>query len=274
MSQTNQRCMYSTRQSPMFLSLRVVTRICESSLAYLSVISRTSTRHHTRTNESCQTQQRFIYHTSKLKTLIDTCDISFRVCDMTRCCVCHDSLLCVTWLVVACDMTRCCVWHDSSLCVPWLVVVCDMTRYCVWHDSSLCVPWLVVVCDMTRYCVWHDSLLCVTYDALTSATRLIDTCDISLRVCDMTRCCVQDVCDMTHWCVCHDSLLCVRYDALICATRLIDTCDISFRALTWLIVAWHDSLLRDMTHCCVTWLIVAWHDSLLRVRHVLWGGFD
>jgi len=42
-------------------------------------------------------------------------------------------------LVDVCDMTRWCVWHDSLMCVTWLVDVCDITRWCVWHDSLMCV---------------------------------------------------------------------------------------------------------------------------------------
>ena len=52
--------------------------------------------------------------------------------------VCHDSFMCVTWLIHMCDMTHSCVWHDSFICVTWLIHVCDMTHsYMKWWGLRL-----------------------------------------------------------------------------------------------------------------------------------------
>jgi len=42
------------------------------------------------------------------------------------------------------------VCHDSFICVPWLIDMCAMTHTYVCHDSFICVPWLIHMCVMTR----------------------------------------------------------------------------------------------------------------------------
>ena len=71
-------------------------------------------------------------------------------------CVCHDSFLCVPWLISMCVMTHFYVCHDKFVCVPWLISMCAMTHFYVCHDSSVCVPWLICMCAMTHLYMWHD----------------------------------------------------------------------------------------------------------------------
>ena len=59
--------------------------------------------------------------------------------DMTHSCVCHDSFICVTWLIHA----------DSCICVT-------LTHAHMWHDALMCVTWLIHMCDTTHA---HRSLL-------------------------------------------------------------------------------------------------------------------
>jgi len=39
----------------------------------------------------------------------------------SRSSACHDSFICVTWVVHMCDITRSYAWHDSFICVTWHV---------------------------------------------------------------------------------------------------------------------------------------------------------
>jgi len=48
---------------------------------------------------------------------------------------------CETWLIDVFAMTNSYVCHDSFMCMPWLIHV--------WHDSFMRVPWLIHVCAMT-----------------------------------------------------------------------------------------------------------------------------
>ena len=79
-------------------------------------------------------------HTHTLTRLIDMCDMIL-TCRSALMVTnsCHDSLICVTWLIDTCDMTHWYVWHE----------LID-----VRHDSLMCATWLIHV--------RHDSFLCVT----------------------------------------------------------------------------------------------------------------
>jgi len=116
------------------------------------------------------------------------------VCDMTHSYVCIMNYSYTThsfirlWLSVTSRSTPnirvpfACVWHDSLMCVTWLILVCDLTHSYVcdmkhWYMTHSCIclwlRWrhallqtyvcLLHVCDMTRSCVWHDSFLYVTW---------------------------------------------------------------------------------------------------------------
>ena len=59
-----------------------------------------------------------------------------KMCAMTQTQdVCHDSSICMTWLIHMCDVTHPYVWHDSFICVTWLIHVCDMTHPYMWQDA-------------------------------------------------------------------------------------------------------------------------------------------
>jgi len=49
-----------------------------------------------------------------------------------------------------CAVTHLYVCHDSFICVPWLIHMCAMTHSYVCHDSFICVPWLIHMCAMTH----------------------------------------------------------------------------------------------------------------------------
>jgi len=66
-------------------------------------------------------------------------DISLQACVRTCACVCHDSFMCVPWLVHVCGSAS---WAHS--CRRSLHVRA-MTCSCVGHDSFTCVTWLVAV---------------------------------------------------------------------------------------------------------------------------------
>jgi len=125
------------------------------------------------------------------------------MCDVTRLCVRHESVICVTW--------RLHVWHgvvdwDDFLFATWLIYVCDMTRTPshVRRDSCMCATWYV----------WHDSLICVARLGWLGRRAMCDVRRDSfmcatwlgrLHKCDVTR-------------------LCVRYDLFICVTCLVYMC--------------------------------------------------
>jgi len=85
------------------------------------------------------------------------------ICDMMHSYMWHNSLTCVTWLIVMRNMTHYHVWHDSLPRVTGLITTCDMTYHHVWHISLPHVTWLITTCDMNHAHVWHNSSSRVTY---------------------------------------------------------------------------------------------------------------
>jgi len=144
-------------------------------------------------------------------------------------CVCHDTFICVAWLIHMCDLTYSYVRHDlfvcvigphSCTCVKWHIHMYDTTHSYVWHDSFICVTWRIHMCDMTHSYVWHDSFKC--------ETRLIHMCDVTRSY---------------------------MWPDFIAPTTLSP-----IQFVTWLI---HISRC-DMTFICVTWILwYTWHDSFL-----------
>jgi len=136
---------------------------------------------------------------------------------------CHDSFICVPWLIRFCAMTHSYVWHDSFVRVPWhqakakrvlqdlagrkfyaaprLIYTRAMTYSYVCHDSFVRVPWMTT-CESevraARPC--GPQILC-------SATPHLQTCQVLFtRVPRLiyTRA-------MTYSYVCHDSFVCVPW---------------------------------------------------------------
>jgi len=90
------------------------------------------------------------------------CEMSVRLS-----CMCHDSLIFMTWLVsmptwlvdmwtwLVMSVRLSCMCHDSLIFVTWLVSMltwlvdmCDVTRD--ERAIALYVPWLVDICDVTH----------------------------------------------------------------------------------------------------------------------------
>jgi len=73
---------------------------------------------------------------------------------MTRSYICHESFICVTWLIHSCAMTR------SS--APWLfhtLCICSSALFGpVTHVSFTCVPWLIDICAMTHSYMHYESV--------------------------------------------------------------------------------------------------------------------
>jgi len=189
------------------------------------------------------------------------------VCDVTRSHVCHDSCICLTWLIQTCDI--------SPSYATWLVPMCAMTHLYILQDSFIYLTWLIQICVTRLICgcaqthsyVCHDSFLCRTWpvhmrDITHSyATQLVRTCDPCVRhkysnmwqnswirvtwhmdMCEMTHPCVTwliDMCDMTHSYVWHASFICV--------TWLMYTCDTT-HAYVWdnPLCAWTMGWLRSL----------------------------
>jgi len=205
------------------------------------------------------------------------------VCAMTRWYVCHDSLICVPWLVDRCAVTR-----QYAHMTRWYVdmtrwacdcLVCAMTRWYLRrdsficpHDSLICVTWLVSMLtwlvdmwpwlvDMWTWLVMSVWLPCTCHDSLIFVTWLVD------------------VCDVTRWCVWRDSFTYEEHDWVDgsrdeCGTALYVPWLVTMRGVThwcvrydwtWLVrmldmtrcYVCHDSLMCSMTRCYVC------HDSLM-----------
>ena len=126
--------------------------------------------------------------------------------DMTRvaCHMCHDSLLCETWLIATCAMTHIYVRHDSGRMshVSWFIAACDMTHCYVCHDSLLRVPWLIATCVMTHCYMCHDSFSHM--GASHVSHTYIPTWNTTLHTykCELSLCTPTNVGDMTYFTSC------------------------------------------------------------------------
>ena len=61
------------------------------------------------------------------------------MCDMTHTYVCHDSFMCVTWLMHTCDMTHSYVCHDSKRCdtLQRTATHCNALQHTATHYNTL-----------------------------------------------------------------------------------------------------------------------------------------
>jgi len=188
--------------------------------------------------------------------------------------LCHDSFICVTWLIHTCDMTRdafMCVrcrakaefqdiqyelWKHVSVPVTYNmnhgIWVWGRTCVCVWHDSSICVIWIIHMCYMTHLYVWRDSPICVRdmmqhelcnihlcHNSFTYVTWLIHMCDMTCSPVwhDSFKCvtwCIH-VCYMTHSCVPHVIHICNMTHWYLCHDTLTYVCHDAFICVARLI---------------------------------------
>jgi len=127
----------------------------------------------------CATNHSYMWHDSVTRVT--------HTCDMTHSYVWHDWFIYETRLaanssyswppsaLIWCDTTPSYVCHDSIICVPWLIYMCAMTHSDMWQpspeDSSWSWPsspsirciWLTYTCTMTHSYVCHDSFTHVTW---------------------------------------------------------------------------------------------------------------
>jgi len=221
---------------------------------------------------------------------------------------CHDSFVCVTWLIHIRAMTHSHLWYDSFTWVPWLIYIHHMTHSYVWHDSFICVPWLIHICDMTHLHAHHDTSVCGTWLLLTlldlgssmthwCATDLHDSSKRGtrlVRACGMPSYCivVPYWCDMTPLPVWHDSCIWLigmpyltdfrlLYDALICyrvatISRLLTIIGLFCKRALWKrhYSAKETYNFKEPTNCSHPILIYmthlyVWRGSFLRVTWLL-----
>ena len=80
---------------------------------------------------------------------------------------CHDSFICVSWLIYMCDVTHAswmmgtpilCVSWDTIVYVTWRIYMRDMT-----HTSCTMGTPFLHVCGVVHLEVWHESAMCVTW---------------------------------------------------------------------------------------------------------------
>jgi len=181
---------------------------------------------------------------------------------------CHDSSICVTWLIHTYEITHSYVWHDSFM----YVYMCDknLTQSCLQHWHYVMIPshcrqqqWRSARNDMTHSYVWHDSFVCVTWlihvYIRATWTWLNHTCAI-----DTTSWCPRVAASssgvlpklihtsgMTHSYVWHDSFtyMYIRHesDFVICATLTIYHDALALPPVA--VAFYHKSFI------CVTWII-------------------
>ena len=96
-------------------------------------------------------------------------------CVMTPSYVCHDWLICVSWLILMFDMAHLHVWRDSYWYPRYPCL--DATGALVCHDSLICVSWLPHMCVMSPWYACHDSFTCILcHDSFKSIPWLIHMC--------------------------------------------------------------------------------------------------
>jgi len=78
---------------------------------------------------------------------------------MTHVCVCHDSCMCVSWLMYVCVVTHVGVCHDSCTCMSWLMHMWVMTWTCFMNRAKLLTEEL---CITQSAIVWILGVVLVT----------------------------------------------------------------------------------------------------------------
>jgi len=106
------------------------------------------------------------------------------LCAMPHAHMCHDSFICVPWIIHMCEMARSYVWHDSFIRVTWLIHMCDMTHSYLWRDSFTCVTWLIHMCDMTHRA--HATVLEALLSNLNSSWHTYEWVMVHIKMSNVT----------------------------------------------------------------------------------------
>jgi len=136
------------------------------------------------------------------------------MCVMTHSYVCHDSFICVSWLIHMCVMTHSYVCHDSFIFVSWLIHMCVLVCLaaawcmCMWYTCVfVCVREWELDCHS-----WHTCNSCNThthtltrtnYTYLHTHTQLhIRWIRVRVCVCVCVCVCVRNCTHIRVICVC------------------------------------------------------------------------
>ena len=188
----------------------------------------------------------------KTKGLVDMPDEDYRSFVCVE--VCHDSFICVPWLIRMCAMIHSYVCHGSFTCVTWPINMCDIAHSYVCHGLFISVPGLLHMCAMTHSYVCHDSFICVT-----CWMRIIASVCVSR-------------CAMTHSYVCYDSFICVPWLIYMWSmtrpytwqaqSRLSQVC--VCRRVPWLI---HMCAMTHSYACHDPFICVPWLNHICAMTH-------
>jgi len=194
--------------------------------------------------------------------------------------VCHDSFICVSWLIHMCDMTHPYLWHDIfNQHTVHNVHICDMTRHvtCEWvmsHMNESCHIWtshvtymLYITCEASILHM-HTQKWCpkknganVTNSIIAEMPRTLLSWKWLIHIGHVTDVVWHDAhTEMSRTLLsqrCHE-LYYHSNDSFILATSQT-SCDMTHTHV------WHDS------HVCVTWRIhtcdmthtYVWHDAFI-----------
>jgi len=138
------------------------------------------------------------------------------LCDTTRYYVCHDSLICMPWLMCASVVLRGLMMRvrDSKgmrhICVTWPGNMCAMTHMwvCVTaRADDACVPWLIYVCH-DSFIRWYHNADYQCHKYFTVSFPVVECVAVCVAMCVLQcvlQCVLHRVLQCVLQCACHDA---------------------------------------------------------------------
>ena len=178
---------------------------------------------------------------------------TFRVCDVTPACVCHDSI--VTLLFEP--------YGASFTLVTWLLYICAMTHSCLYSMSHMACFSRVHTCldtyAVTPSCVCHFSCMSLLYKSNRTSFRCVTLC-VTLCVRSLIHACTDVMCKVAHLCLYRDA-----HTSQLRESRISHVCVMTHSymciCVPWILhvtapqVTRNALEIRDVTHWCMC------HDS-------------